>query len=368
MTVENLFFLSGVSSFLIAIVALFKPDIFLKWASDGKKTRFRAFCFWILISLIFWSCGASATQTAHKYAWVTSVILCLCAVLMGIYLRKFNPQLSANAHKRAEEASRKKLAKQEKQAEKERRRQEIISAKMEDTEQQRRKLAEAKAKQKRIQERKDKALTDALLDNPGVSDIVIYNRIERAYDRGDFDDPSDANEYNDNIEIGYACTEANYDNDWIIEWQQILRITYGKKPNSTHDRKFRQLFGGDRQCLYNFSMYEARIRRGEILCVVPSDDYYRQRFDVLAANGIAKKFSAFNPELLKALTLPQIREVGRAAGLKSLRVDKAGSLKMLMELPEETLAQAWPAAGIEIDSIFKLRNPEDIYTEVKTTS
>lgn len=269
---------------------------------------------------------------------------------MGYYLHKINPALDEIARQKNEANERNKLAKQESLAEKLRERQTKIEAKKQE-------------KERLRKEAEKKREIDRLLDEQ------IRKKREFPQDESDIENEFDEGLNNSFVTVTTNVTngDTDYDNDWVTEWQQYLRAAYGKKPNSTHDRKLRQLFGGDRQCLYNFSMYEARLRRGEVLCVVPADDYYRQRFDVLAANRVANKFSEFSPELLQALSLPQIREVGRAAGLKSLRVDKAGSLKMLLELPEEALAQAWPAAGVKLDCIFQLRKPEDIYAEVKGT-
>lgn len=267
---------------------------------------------------------------------------------MGFYLHKVNPKLDELTYQKKEKGERKKLASQEKKAEKERQRHAKIEAKRQEKERLRKEIEKKREIDRRLNEQIRK----------GRESLYSAYDIENKFDDG-------LNNSFVTVTTSVSSNEADYDYDWVTEWQQYLREAYGKKPNSTHDRKLRQLFGGDRQCLYNFSMYAARLRRGEILCVVSADDYYRQRFDLLAANGVANKFSKFNPELLQALSLPQMREVGRAAGLKSLRVDKAGSLKMLFELPEEILAQAWPAAGIELESIFQLRKPEDIYAEVK---
>lgn len=341
---ENMFFLAGLLILLIALISLFKPSIFLSWASAGKKTRLRAFAFWFFICLLLWGISVSVSSYAQAYTWLIPVFFCGCAIYMGYYLHKINPALDEIAIQKNEANERNKLAKQERQAEKARERQAKIEAQKAEKERLRK-----EAEQKR---EIDRRLNEQLRKNSEIHNAGY-----------EFDD--ELNNSFGTVTTSVTGSDANYDDDWETEWRQYLRAAYGKKPNSTHDRKLRQLFGGDRQCLYNFSMYEARLRRGEILCVVPADDYYRQRFDVLAANGVANKFSEFNPELLQALSLPQMREVGRSAGLKSLRVDKAGSLKMLLELPEETLEQAWPAAGVELDSIFQLRKPEDIYAEIK---
>lgn len=345
---ENLLFLAGLLIFLVAIISLFKPNIALWWASTGKRTRFRTFAFWLLICLVCWSAGAALSPSNNSYMWILPGILCVCAILACIHMHKINPSLDEIARQKKADKERNKLAKQERQAEKKRERQAKIEVK--------RKEKERLRKEAENQREIDRLLNEQIRKSR-ESRNANYD-LENEFDDG-FDDSLVT------IETKVTNSEIGYDNDWETEWRQYLRTTYGKKPNSTHDRKLRQLFGGDRQCLYNFSMYEARLRRGEILCVVPADDYYRQRFDMLATNGVAIKFSAFNPGLLQALSLPQMREVGRAAGLKSLRVDKAGSLKMLLDLPEETLANAWTAAGVELDSIFQLRKPEDIYAEVK---
>ncbi len=341
----------GAWAFIIAIASLFKPDLTLRWASDGKKTRMFGLFFWFLVCLVCWIGGTALSHFSQPGLWVVLGILCICVIVFALYLHKFNSGRAEALRRKKEVAEQKKLAVQAQKAEKERQHQEQVNARKAEKE---RKQAE-REKQREI----DRRITAQI------------QAARSAYEPEDYENPR---QFDNELEvggyrIGYSATSSvnhtDYDDDWETEWRQYLRSTYGKKPNSTHERQLRKLFGGDRQCLYNFSMYEARIRRGETLCVVPADDYYRQRFDVLANNGVAIKFLKFNPELLRALSLPQMREVGRAAGLKSLCVDRAGSLKMLLELPEEMLAYTWTAAGVELNSIFQLLKPEDIYEEVK---
>ena len=111
-------------------------------------------------------------------------------------------------------------------------------------------------------------------------------------------------------------------------------------------------------------MYDSRISKGEKFCIVTKDDYYRKRFDTLVKGGIAIKYSEFTKDLLSALNLSRLREIGRAAGLKSLRSDKIGSCKMLRELPNDVLKKAWSVAEIDIDTIYELRTLQDIWTEI----
>lgn len=340
---DGLFAYAGQAIILWTFVSMLNPNLLLWWASPGKRTRLRALLFGSLLSGFIILLGASFAPGLLAVLIPAAIIL--AALIWISYKFKINdPKLDAAVEQR-------RLAKEEALKNKAAKKQARVAAAQLEKERKRRE----KEEQQEINRRLDAHLQAA----------------RSAYHPEDYeDDASFDNEIEiGNHRIGYSVTSSvsysDYEDDsWKEEWRHYLKDTFGKIP-SAHERKLRSLFGGDKECLYNYSMYESRLRHSEKFCVVPADDYYRQRFDLLAANGIANKFSAFSPELLQALSLPQMREIGRAAGLKSLRVDKAGSLKMLLELPEEKLAQAWPEAGVELDSIFQLRKPDDIYEEVK---
>lgn len=357
---DDLLALAGALALIIAITSLFKPDLTLRWASEGKKTRLFGLFFWFLVCLACWIAGTVISHFSQPALWVVLAILCVCVIVFGLYLHKFNPA-RAEAHRcKKEAAEQKKLAMQAQKAEKERQRQERLEARKAKKEQQRKEVAEAEARARRVQQRRDAALTNAILDDPYGDQVQIYRKIETAYDNGEFDDPVDQDE------IFTASYDYGEDRDFVGEWSDALKEHFGKKVPSEISERLRKKFGKNiEQAVFNYYMYESRLRKGQTYCVVPKDDYYRRRFDALAQCGAALKFKSFEPELLNALSMSQLRDVGRATGLKSLRVGKAGSLKMLLELPEETLAQAWPAAGVELDSIFQLRRLEDIYDEVK---
>lgn len=357
---DNLLAFAGALALVIAIVSLFKPDLTLRWASEGKKTRFFGLFFWFLVCLVCWVAGTAISHFRQSALWVVSSILCVCVIAFALYLHKFNSARAETQRRKIEAAEQRKLSARAHKAEKERQRQEQLEARKAEKEQRRKEAAEAEARARRAQQRRDTAFTNAILDDPYGDHVRIYRRIETAYDNGEFDDPDDQDE------IFTAKDDYGGERDFVGEWSNALKEHFGKKVPFEISEKLRKKFGKNiEQAVFNYYMYDSRLRQGQTYCVVPKDDYYRRRFDALTQCGAASKFKSFEPELLNALSMSQLREVGRAAGLKSLRVDKAGSLKMLLELPEETLAQAWPAAGVELDSIFQLRKPEDIYAEVK---
>lgn len=359
---DNLLALAGALALIIAIVSLFKPDLTLRWASEGKKTRLFGLFFWFFVCLVCWIAGTAISHFSQSALWVALSILCVCVIAFGLYLHKFNSARAETQRRKIEAAEQRKLAVQAQKEEKERQRQEQLEARKAEKEQQRKEAAKAEARARRAQQRRDAALTNAILDDPYGDQVQIYRRIETAYDNGEFDDPDDQDE------IFTASDDYREERDFVGEWSNALKEHFGKKMPSEISEKLRKKFGKNiEQAVFNYYMYDSRLRKGQTYCVVPKDDYYRRRFDALAQCGASLKFKSFEPELLNALSMSQLRDVGRATGLKSLRVGKAGSLKMLLELSEETLAQAWPAAGVELDSIFQLRKLDDIYEEVKGT-
>lgn len=354
---QNLFTALGLGALLLAVVALFKPDFLLWWAADGKRTRVRASIFWLLAAFFLLGCGAALVAPAGRNLWAGAAVFGATLVAWASYLHKFNPRILERRHQKAQEKEQKRLAKQEKLAEKERQRQAKKEAAEAQKEAMHQALVEEEAWQRRVEERRDRALYKAWDESDDDSEAAmnkIYTDIQLAYENGEFDD--DPEEY-DNLN---AATEEEIEQEYSLVWAGSLKEYFSKTVSREISEKLKIKFGkNSEQRCNNIMMYTTRMRKGEIYCIIPKDDINRARFDMLAANGVAVKFAKFDKEVLKALPLARLRDVGRAAGLKSLRSDKAGSCKMLCELSDEILARAWEAAGIELDSVFKLRKLEE---------
>lgn len=147
------------------------------------------------------------------------------------------------------------------------------------------------------------------------------------------------------------------DDEWKRPWLREAAAFLGRAPSQEEEAALRKHCGGDRECLYTLRMAAARLAKGERYCVVPRDNRYRSRFEALREGGGATTFTEAHPGLLEALTLAQLRAVGRAAGMEKLGRDKAASCRMLAELPPERLAGAWPASGVDVTDIFRIDLP-----------
>lgn len=326
---QNILTLAGLAALLLAIVALFKPSLFLGWAADGKRTRVRACLFWVLAAFLLLGAGAALAASEGRNLWVGPAIFGAALAGWAYYLYKFNPKILERQQQKRAEKEQRQQTRQEQPAE---------------TQSQCQPPKEAELPQE-----------DKARPNPTRIDVKPYIPAGDAGYKSLLDDdilgPDDYTE----------------ERDFAKEWDTALKEYFGKKIPYDASEKLRKRFDRDlAQSVFNFYMYDARMRRGEIYCIVPKDDYYRRRFDTLAKRGMAIKFTQFDKEVLSALTLTQLREIGRAAGFKSLRRDKAGSCKMLWELPDDVLLKAWDAAGIDLDSIYKLRKLEDVYAEITT--
>lgn len=75
-----------------------------------------------------------------------------------------------------------------------------------------------------------------------------------------------------------------------------------------------KLFGGP-EFRFNFSMWESRIRNGEVCMIVPEDNHYRHRFDILAATGAVQQGEDVSDErCYGALTVKEIRAAIKELG------------------------------------------------------
>jgi hypothetical protein len=120
------------------------------------------------------------------------------------------------------------------------------------------------------------------------------------------------------------------------------------KPPLTRDviRRF-----GGKGFLFNLRMWEARTRGGMACCLVPADDHYRKRFELLALTGVALRGSAIPLEMrLQALPLPAIREAAKDLGAGTIR-DKKGGARAVAACEG---AEAWLAARYALESFFVL--------------
>lgn len=355
---QNLFTALGLGALFLVVVSLFKPAFLLCWAADGKRTRVRASIFWLLASFSLWGCGAALASPARTNLWIGAAVFGSALAAWAYYLHKFNPEILERRQQKSEEKEQKRLAKQERLAEKESQRQAKKEAAQAQKEAMQQAKAEEEAWQRRVEERRDRALYKAWDESDDDSEAAmgqIYTDIQRAYENGEFDD--DPEEY-DNLNI---ATEEEIEQEYFLVWEGSLKEYFGKKVPREISEKLKIKFGkNSEQRCNNIIMYTARMRKGEIYCIIQKDDINRARFDMLAANGVAEKFAKFDKEVLKALPLARLRDVGRAAGLKSLRSDKVGSCKMLCDLSDEVLSNAWEAAGIDLDSVYKLRKLEDV--------
>lgn len=324
---ENIFALAGFGALLLALGALFKPAFLLGWAADGKRTRVRACIYWLLAAFFLWGCGAALAAPEGRNLWGVPAIFGAAFAWWFHNLHKLNPK---NLERQ-----------QQKHAEKE--------------QVQRTKPEKSVGTQRQCQPQKEAGLPQEDTPGPNTTRIDVKPYIPTGY-------AGYKSLLDDDILGPDDYTEER---DFAKEWDTALKEYFGKKIPYDVSEKLRKRFDRDlAQSVFNFYMYDARMRRGEIYCIVPKDDYYRRRFDTLAKRGVAIKFEQFDKEVLSALSLPKLREIGRAAGLKSLRTDKAGSCKMLCELPDDVLLKAWEAAGIDLDSIYKLRKLDDVYEEI----
>lgn len=324
---ENIFALAGFGALLLALGALFKPAFLLGWAAEGKRTRARACMYWLLAAFFLWGCGAALAAPEGRNLWGVPAIFGAAFAWWFHNLHKLNP-------KNLERQQQKRTVKEQVQRTK--------PEKSVDTQGQCQSQKEA-----------DLPLEDKPRPNPTRIDVKHYI-------------PTGYGEYTSILDEDIlGPDDYSEERDFAKEWDTALKEYFGKKIPYDVSEKLRKCFDRDlSQSVFNFYMYDARMRRGEVYCIVPKDDYYRRRFDTLAKRGMVVKFAQFDKEILAALSLTKLREIGRAAGFKSLRRDKAGSCEMLWQLPDDVLLKAWDTAGIDLDSIYKLRKLDDVYEEI----
>lgn len=252
------------------IASLVKPQIIIRWAIPEKQTRLRALGFGLSLTLMFGCAGYALQPTVSWWAWVLPAFFAMTTTAMWDYFEHTDEYLAERDRKNREDAEKRKIEKEARKF------------------------------------RKTQARTENLFQK------------NTAWVDDDFDDDDDF----DNDLDWEKERDRLYREERIEEWKEELKYAFGKKVSSEKEKDLRTLFGGDEQCLYNFSMYSARIRRGEFICHVPPDDHYRPRFDFLEKRGVASKFSSFSKDFLPLLSMDQLRSVGKAAGLKKLKKTK----------------------------------------------
>lgn len=290
------------------IAGLVKPQIIIRWAIPEKQTWLRALGFGLSLVLMFGCAGYALQPAVSWWAWVFPVFFAFAAMAMYDSFIHTNEFLAERERKNREEAEKRKNDKLYRQ------------------------IQERQARVEKL----IKENADWLGDDFDEDD--------------DFDNDQDWEKERDRL----------YREDRLEEWKEELKYAFGKKVSSEKEKDLRALFGGDDQCLYNFSMYSARIRRGEFICHVPPDDHYRPRFDFLEKRGVASKFSSFSKDFLPLLSIDQLRSLGKAAGLKKLKKTKQASYEMLAELPDNVLDEAWPVTKIAYENLFKLKKLEEL--------
>lgn len=320
------------------LLGLFRPRLVLWWAWPSVQTRWKALAFALLASIAFFLVVVAARPSSDKWMWFLPM---LKGALISTIIEKWatpvqNPtQADENAHRYADMTLDEKqrynasLSPEELAAQAHAR----VQAKV---------LASAKdcAKAQKTELPSD---TDADWDKFEAQSFFSDSTSESK--DGDADNEADCPEWD----------EDNLDRNWKKFWNDEIKNYFKRVPTTTEEAILRRNFGGDKECLFNFRMYEARIRKGEQYCYIPPEDYYRPRFNALKAGGIATTSTAFYPEALGVLTFPQLRAVGKAAGLNKLGRDKATSCKMLVTLPHSVLEEAWKASGVALHDIFVLK-------------
>lgn len=149
-------------------------------------------------------------------------------------------------------------------------------------------------------------------------------------------------------------TRDERDEDYREQWRDRLAEHLGKREAKRLEPCYRKLFGGDIQCLFNFTMFMSRVDHGHKGLIVPPDDHYRPRFEVLAGTGAVLRGDAAKPiDLLWGLGMDQLRTLADACGAKRAQ-SKDELRRRIAAQGAEAVAAAWPALGIPESDIFLL--------------
>lgn len=149
-------------------------------------------------------------------------------------------------------------------------------------------------------------------------------------------------------------TQEYRDEDYREQWRDVLADHLGKKEAKRLEPCYRELFGGDIQCLFNFTMFMSRVDHGHKALIIPPDDHYRPRFETLAATRAVLRGDAAQPiDLLWCLGMDQLRGLADAVGAKRAQ-SKDELRRRIAALGAEAVAAAWPALGIPESDIFLL--------------
>jgi hypothetical protein len=120
------------------------------------------------------------------------------------------------------------------------------------------------------------------------------------------------------------------------------------EPPLTRDLMLR--FGG-RGFIFTLRMWEAATRDGPACRFVPPGDHYRQRFEALAATGVALRGAAVPLEMrFRALPMADLRAAAKELGAGTIRNKGAGATAVAA-CPG---AEAWLAARYPLQEFFLL--------------
>lgn len=146
--------------------------------------------------------------------------------------------------------------------------------------------------------------------------------------------------------------------DAVLELAESIAARKNTPP-LTHDLIRR--FGG-RGFIFNVRMWEGVTRDGPVCCYVPAEDYYRDRFERLAATGVAIRGDAIPLDVrFTALALPVLRQVATERGAGKLRDKKTGA-RLVAACAG---AEAWLTARYALDGFFLLRPEPWSYQELE---
>ncbi len=140
--------------------------------------------------------------------------------------------------------------------------------------------------------------------------------------------------------------------EWEEEWYEVLAYCFEEKILPVHDKYLRNLFGGDLQCLFNFSMFHSRFAKDCMVQYVPEDNYYRKRFDVLKVTG-AVKTAESTKEILITLPMYTLRELAEVLNCKKER-SKKKLCENLCEYTNEELEIVWTKTDMKKEDFFVL--------------
>ena len=140
--------------------------------------------------------------------------------------------------------------------------------------------------------------------------------------------------------------------EWFQEWKDRLEYFLGHRPSKQEEIKYRKLFGGDNECRFNLAMFAARVKDGRACIHAEADDYYRPRYEVLAATGVMLTGKGIAPhDRLLALSMAQLRILAQALGLPKQRA-KADLLKQLQQCEAGAIEKKWPLTEIDVNDLF----------------